>query len=45
MDASLGQQDLLFLFSQFGDVKGIELDPSRPNCHFVEFYDVRHAGE
>lgn len=44
MDASLGQQDLLYLFSQFGDVKGIEQDPTRPNCHFVEFYDVRHAG-
>lgn len=44
MDPSLSQQDLLFLFSQFGDVKGIETDPARPNCRFVEFYDVRHAG-
>ena len=44
MDSSLGQQELAFLFSQFGDVKGIEQDPARPNCSLVEFFDVRHAG-
>ncbi|GAB4815073.1 hypothetical protein N2152v2_002119 [Parachlorella kessleri] len=43
MDSSLGQQELAFLFSQFGDVKGIEQDPARPNCSLVEFFDVRHA--
>lgn len=45
MDPTLGQQELLYLFSQFGDVKGIEQDLARPNCRFVEFYDVRHAGQ
>jgi hypothetical protein len=45
MDGSLGQQELAYLFSQFGDLKGVEQDPGRPNCRFVEFYDVRHAGK
>ena len=44
MDPSLGHQELLYLFSQFGDVKGVEQDAGRPNCRFVEFYDLRHAG-
>ena len=44
LDGTTTKGDLLYLFSQYGEVKGIKDDAQRPTCSLVEFFDVRHAG-
>ncbi|KAL4423997.1 hypothetical protein ABPG75_001298 [Micractinium tetrahymenae] len=43
LDAASSRQDLLYLFSQYGELREVRDDPARPNCCLVEFYDTRHA--
>lgn len=45
LDASTSRQDVLYLFSQYGELREVRDDPARPNCCLVEYYDTRHAGE
>jgi hypothetical protein len=46
LDAGSSRQELLYLFSQYGELRDVADDPlGRPNCCLVEFYDTRHAGE
>ena len=45
LDAGSSRQELLYLFSQYGELRDVADDPlGRPNCCLVEFYDTRHAG-
>ncbi|PSC73518.1 MEI2-like 5 isoform X1 [Micractinium conductrix] len=43
LDGATSRQDILFLFSQYGELREVRDDPLRPNCCLVEFYDTRHA--
>ncbi|KAI3432299.1 hypothetical protein D9Q98_003859 [Chlorella vulgaris] len=44
LDAGSSRQELLYLFSQYGELRDVADDPlGRPNCCLVEFYDARHA--
>ena len=43
MDSSIPRNQILDLFSQFGEVKEIRATPKKEGHKFVEFYDSRHA--
>lgn len=43
LDPDTTNEQLVWIFSRFGDVKDIQQAPQRSNQKFIEFYDVRHA--
>lgn len=43
LDPDTTNEQLVWIFSRFGEVKGIQQAPARSNQKFIEFYDVRHA--
>lgn len=43
LDPDTTNDQLVWMFSRFGEVKGIQQAPQRSNQKFIEFYDVRHA--
>ncbi len=43
LDPNTSNEQLVWIFSKFGDVKEIRDSADRPNQKFIEFYDVRCA--
>jgi RNA recognition motif-containing protein len=43
LDPDTTEEQLVWIFSRFGDVKDIQQAPMRSNQKFIEFWDVRHA--
>ncbi|WIA33756.1 hypothetical protein OEZ86_006871 [Tetradesmus obliquus] len=43
LDPDTTEEQLVWIFSRFGDVKDIQQAPIRSNQKFIEFWDVRHA--
>jgi protein phosphatase 1 regulatory subunit 42 len=43
LDPDTTEEQLVWIFSRFGDVKDIQQAPLRSNQKFIEFWDVRHA--
>jgi hypothetical protein len=44
LSGATSRQELLYLFSQYGELREVRDDPARPGCFLLEFYDTRHAG-
>ena len=44
LSSATSRQELLYLFSQYGELREVQEDPLRSNCYLLEFYDTRHAG-
>jgi RNA recognition motif-containing protein len=43
LDPDTTEEQLIWIFSRFGDVRDIQQAPMRTNQKFIEFWDVRHA--
>ncbi|KAF8060053.1 ML1 [Scenedesmus sp. PABB004] len=43
LDPDTTNEQLVWIFSRFGDVRDIQQAPARSNQKFIEFFDVRHA--
>jgi hypothetical protein len=43
LDPDTTNEQLVWMFSRFGEVKDIQQAPQRSNQKFIEFFDVRHA--
>mmetsp|Transcript_20587 Transcript_20587/g.45080 ORF Transcript_20587/g.45080 Transcript_20587/m.45080 type:complete len:978 (-) Transcript_20587:2385-5318(-) len=43
LDPDTTNEHLVWLFSKFGDVRGISESPHRANQKFITFFDIRHA--
>lgn len=43
LDPDTTNDQLVWIFTRFGEVKGIQQSSQRSNQKFIEFYDVRHA--
>ena len=43
LDPDTTNNQLVWMFSRFGEVKDIQQAPQRSNQKFIEFFDVRHA--